>query len=90
MFESLKIEGYRGIAKTELSQFGRINLFFGKNNCGKSSILEALFLLTGPANPTLPLLMNQIRGISKHTVQTMALELHQPAIHNSIFIQSEA
>ena len=89
MFENLKIEGYRGIAKTELSQFGRINLFFGKNNCGKSSILEALFLLTGPSNPTLPLLMNQLRGISKHTLQTMALEFHQPAIHNSIFILSE-
>lgn len=89
MFENLKIEGYRGIAKTELSQFGRINLFFGKNNCGKSSILEALFLLTGPSNPTLPLLMNQIRGISKHTPQTMALEFHQPAIHNNILIQSE-
>lgn len=89
MFENLKIEGYRGIAKTELSKFGRINLFFGKNNCGKSSILEALFLLTGPSNPTLPLLMNQIRGITKHTFQTMALEFHQPDIHNRIVIQSE-
>ena len=59
MFDNLNIEGYRGIAKTELSQFSRINLFFGKNNCGKSSILEALFLLTGPANPTLPLLMKR-------------------------------
>lgn len=89
MFENLIIEGYRGIAKTELSQFGRINLFFGKNNCGKSSILEALFLLTGPSNPALPLLMNQLRGISKHTLQTMALEFHQPEAHNRIFIKSE-
>lgn len=89
MFDNLKIEGYRGIAKTELLQFGRINLFFGKNNCGKSSILEALFLLTGPANPALPILMNQIRGISKHTEQTMALEFHQPTPKNRIFIQSE-
>ncbi|MBD5193810.1 MAG: AAA family ATPase [Bacteroidales bacterium] len=89
MFDNLNIEGYRGIAKTELSQFSRINLFFGKNNCGKSSILEALFLLTGPANPTLPLLMNQLRGISRHTLQTMALEFYQPNIHNRIFIKSE-
>jgi len=89
MFGNLKIEGYRGIVKTELSQFGRINLFFGKNNCGKSSILEALFMLTGPSNPTLPLLMNQLRGISIHTLQTMALEFHQPEINNRIFIQSE-
>lgn len=89
MFDNIKIEGFRGIRKTEISDFGRINLFFGKNNCGKSSILEALFLLTGPSNPALPLFLNQLRGISAHTPHTMALEFHIPNPRNRIFIKSE-
>jgi AAA15 family ATPase/GTPase len=57
MFRRLDIENFRGIRKAEISDLSRINLFFGKNNCGKSSVLESIFLITGQSNPVLPMAM---------------------------------
>jgi ABC-type branched-subunit amino acid transport system ATPase component len=40
----LTVEGYRGIRHLQLPELGRVNLFVGKNNAGKSSLLEAIRL----------------------------------------------
>lgn len=45
MISSLKISGYRGLSGFELSGMGRVNLLVGKNNSGKTSVLEAIDLL---------------------------------------------
>jgi len=50
MLKSLKIENFRGFETLELNQFGRINLLVGENNCGKTSILEAIQLLCSRGN----------------------------------------
>jgi AAA15 family ATPase/GTPase len=50
MLRSLKIENFRCFQNFELQQLGRINLLVGKNNSGKTSILEALHLLTDKTN----------------------------------------
>jgi hypothetical protein len=41
---SFEVEGFRGIRRLRLPELGRVNLFVGKNNAGKSSLLEALEL----------------------------------------------
>ncbi len=46
MLKSLKIENFRGFEEFELKQLGRINLLVGENNSGKTSVLEAIQLLT--------------------------------------------
>ncbi len=43
---SLKIEGYRGFKSFEIEQLGRVNLLVGKNNSGKTSVLEAVYFHT--------------------------------------------
>ena len=43
-FPNLTIKGFRGIRELTIPQLGRVNLITGKNNTGKSSILEALNL----------------------------------------------
>ncbi len=53
-YRSLKINNFRMFDELELQDLGRINLFFGQNNLGKTSILEAIFthacgLNLGPA-----------------------------------------
>ena len=45
MLQSLKIEGFRGFQNFEMANLGRINLLVGKNNSGKTSILEAIQFL---------------------------------------------
>ncbi len=61
-FSDLLVNRLRGIEKTEIHNLSQINVFFGKNNCGKSTILEAILLLTGQSNPTLPVRINTARG----------------------------
>lgn len=50
-FPDLSIRGFRGIADLHIPQLGRATLLTGKNNTGKSSILEALRLYTQNAGP---------------------------------------
>ena len=45
MLKQLKIENFRCFKSFELNQLGRVNLLVGKNNSGKTSILEAIQLL---------------------------------------------
>lgn len=45
MYNSLKIENFRAFKSFEVLNLGQVNLFVGRNNTGKTAILEALELL---------------------------------------------
>lgn len=49
---SLTIEGFRALRKLTIKGLGRVNLITGRNNTGKSSVLEALRLLASEASTT--------------------------------------
>jgi hypothetical protein len=42
--KSFEIRGFRAINRLEIPELARVNLFVGKNNAGKSSLLEAIRL----------------------------------------------
>ena len=44
ILNSLEARGFRGFRRLRIEHLGRINLIVGKNNVGKSSLLEALWL----------------------------------------------
>ncbi|AEC51607.1 hypothetical protein PNA2_0691 [Pyrococcus sp. NA2] len=50
MIRVITIEGFRGIKRLELSELGQVNVIVGKNNSGKSTVLEALALTLGREN----------------------------------------
>ena len=52
MIRSLRIVDFRGFDEYSLSGLRKINLLVGKNNCGKTSILEAIHLLESKGNPS--------------------------------------
>jgi len=52
MISSLQIKGYRGFSALEMSGLERVNLLVGKNNSGKTSALEAIFLLISRGDPS--------------------------------------
>jgi hypothetical protein len=52
MISSIRIEGYRGFDRFEMNDLARINLLVGTNNSGKTSVLEAISLLSSAGDPT--------------------------------------
>lgn len=62
-FKSIKIKHFRGIKSLEIDELARVNLFVGKNNCGKTSLLESVLFLTGMGNPHLAVTIGRSRGI---------------------------
>lgn len=50
-FLHLYVHSYRGIGGLHLQELGRINLLVGVNNAGKTSVLEALYLLAHQSDP---------------------------------------
>jgi hypothetical protein len=50
---NLEIQGFRAFRKLQIGRLGRVNLIVGKNNVGKTSVLEALRLYANPGPRTL-------------------------------------
>lgn len=63
MFTNISINNLRGIKQLDISDLGRINIFIGPNNSGKTTVLEALFLLIGMSNPKLIVNINGFREL---------------------------
>ena len=62
MIRTLELQGYRGFESFGLSDLERVNLLVGKNNCGKTTILEAIDFLISKGNPTVLLRSAHRRG----------------------------
>ncbi|MEC4803764.1 MAG: AAA family ATPase [Jaaginema sp. PMC 1080.18] len=61
MLKTVRIKNFRGFDYFELQNLGRINLLVGKNNSGKTSVLEAIQLLTSGTNiePLTEIMLNR-------------------------------
>lgn len=86
MFSNIQIHNYRGVKNTTIEGLKQFNLFFGKNNCGKSSVLESIFLVSGQSNPVLPVTVNNMRGFRNIEEETFALDFYEANPNNSIKI----
>ena len=86
MFNKIEIERFRGIKHASIEGFKQINLFFGKNNCGKSTLLESLFLLTGLSNPLFLINLNLFREYKKFGLDDLKLNFYNLDSTQSIHI----
>jgi energy-coupling factor transporter ATP-binding protein EcfA2 len=50
-FETLAVKAFRGLRDLRLEELGRVNLLVGSSNSGKTSVLEAISLLSNPVDP---------------------------------------
>ena len=62
MLQTLAMRGYRGFESYRLTNLARVNLVVGKNNCGKTSALEAIELLVSGGRPAVFLRSLRRRG----------------------------
>lgn len=67
-FDELAIRGFRGLSSLHLDGLGTINILLGANDVGKTSVLEAIFLLTGLAEPKLPVRVQNGRNYLVHEI----------------------
>lgn len=51
MFSRIELTGFRGFESYRLGDLRRVNLLVGKNDSGKTSVLEAVHLLSANGNP---------------------------------------
>lgn len=51
MIQNLTLSNYRGFQNYRLPDLARVNLLVGRNNCGKTSVLQAVALLADRGHP---------------------------------------
>lgn len=67
MLEQLRVRHFRGFEDLEVDRLRRINLIAGRNDTGKSTLLEAIFLLGSAANPQ--------QAVNSHVVRSRGVEI---------------
>ena len=65
MLKEIEIQNFRCFEQIKISGFERVNLIGGKNNAGKTALLEALFLNVAPKASSLAMLKELRREPSK-------------------------
>ena len=97
MLNSLKIQNFRGFRCLEINDLGAVNIVGGRNNAGKTSLLEAIFLLSGGGNASLAAHFNFLRIPHSNILEgaVMGLELflqqifHRQDMDSSIQIETD-
>lgn len=90
MLNSLYIKNFRNLEELTIESLGRVNLITGKNNTGKSSVLEAVALWVADGN--IPLLLDIIRNrgdwVQANDIQTNVEDAHLKML-SSIFTNKQ-
>ncbi len=63
MYTSFTIKNFRCFENLTIEPLARVNLIAGKNNMGKTALLEALWLHSGPNIPDLGVRLASFRGV---------------------------
>ena len=63
MYKSFRVKNFRCFKDLQINDLGRVNLIAGKNNTGKTALLEAMYLHTRPQQPETILDLQQARGL---------------------------
>lgn len=63
---NLKVDTFRGIKDLEVMDLGDINILVGTNNCGKTSLLEAIMLLSRPDDLTSMVSIARLREVNRN------------------------
>jgi SepF-like predicted cell division protein (DUF552 family) len=96
MYKFFNIRHFRCFRELKLEGLARFNLFIGRNNVGKTALLEALFIHSGAYNPELTLRVHGFRGIETTPVGWSGYQeapwdwlFHDFATHEVIVLESE-
>ena len=63
MYKSFRVKNFRCFRDLQINDLGRVNLIAGKNNTGKTALLEAMYVLTQPLTPQTLFDLHSTRGL---------------------------
>ena len=63
MIKEIRFQNFRCFEDLKIGGLEKFNIIGGKNNVGKTAVLEGLFLCAGPTKPELTLKLNAFRGL---------------------------
>lgn len=81
MVQSISIENFRCFHATNIKGFSRVNLIGGKNNAGKTALLEALLLVNVPTNGVIKFLQT-LRGEDEETLAKLPEKAWENLFYN--------
>lgn len=87
MYKSLEIENFRSIKHLNIEDLGRVNVFLGKNNSSKTTVLESIFLLLGATNPELIIRIHNFRDLLLNEANDLSFIFHNLDFNNKINIK---
>lgn len=82
--DSLIIRRFKAFSEMSLSEFGAFNVLMGANDTGKTSLLEALFLLTGLSNSQLPIVVQNHRHLAVQDSQAFSYLFHKLNVRSPV------
>lgn len=90
MINNLTIKRLRGIKNCSLEDFGRFNIFLGQNNCGKTTVLEAIYLFLGNDNIIGNVNINNLRQLivdsdEKYKLNFYNLDVEHPITLSGLY-----
>lgn len=80
MFRKIHIENFRCFKRLDIEDLQNFNLIIGKNNSGKTALLEAIFAHSGAYNPEVALKLDAFRAVKSH-------EFNAEAIWSNLFYE---
>lgn len=80
MIESLLIRNFRIFKKIEIQKLSRVNLFVGKNNSGKSCLIEALQVYATQGNPNI---LYEINSFRDEYWESVIAEKNDTSVHEA-------
>lgn len=84
MLKKLIIENFRGFARLETPELTRFNIVGGENDVGKSSLLEAVFLLSGMGRSDMATYLNRGRLMEAAKEEDLLSVFHGQDIHQTV------
>ncbi len=86
----LTVRRFRGLRDVSLEGLGALNVLVGANDTGKTSLLEAIFLLSGSGNLTVPIRVQNLRDHLVHTLDDLSYLFHECDVTGGIELSAAA
>lgn len=86
--KNIDIRNFRVFDHLKVDDFGQINIILGKNNSGKTTLMEAILLAVSSTYPTTLFNLNQIREIRERSLSSLQGFFHKLDFKNSPLIEA--